>query len=189
MPISKDEVFPTPSHMQYLDSGLLGKELCGKIRPGHFDGVLTVVNRIFELINPDIAVFGAKDYQQQILIRKMAEKLYPNLELLTAPIIRSQSGLALSSRNNYLSEEQLKLASNLFKSLQQSVISYNNKISTDKIINDAQNFLKSQKLFPDYFELRDSQLKTVKDNNFIGKKVFLASVTINKTRLIDNVEF
>ncbi len=141
------------------------------------------------MINPDIAVFGAKDYQQQILIKKMTKSFYPNLELVTAPIIRSQSGLALSSRNNYLSEQELKLASNLYKSLQQSVISYNNKISIDKIINDAQNFLKSQKLFPDYFELRDTKLKTVKDNNFIGKKVLLASVTINKTRLIDNIEF
>ena len=189
MPVNKDEVFPPPGEIKNIDSGMLGKDLCGKIRPGHFDGVLTVVNRIFELINPDIAVFGAKDYQQQILIKKMTKSFYPNLELVTAPIIRSQSGLALSSRNNYLSEQELKLASNLYKSLQQSVISYNNKISIDKIINDAQNFLKSQKLFPDYFELRDSKLKTVKENNFIGKKVFLASVTINKTRLIDNIEF
>ena len=189
MPVDKDEVFPPHGEIKNIDSGMLGKDLCGKIRPGHFDGVLTVVNRIFELINPDIAVFGAKDYQQQILIKKMTKSFYPNLELITAPIIRSQSGLALSSRNNYLSEQELKLASNLYKSLQQSVISYNNKISIDKIINDAQNFLKSQKLFPDYFELRDTQLKTVKDNNFIGKKVLLASVTINKTRLIDNIEF
>ena len=68
---------------------------------------------------------------------------------------------------------------------------YKQKIinNIDKIINDAQNFLKSHKLFPDYFELRDTQLETVKDNNFIGKKVLLASVTINKTRLIDNIEF
>ena len=189
MPVDKDEVFPPHGEIKNIDSGMLGKDLCGKIRPGHFDGVLTVVNRIFELINPDIAVFGAKDYQQQILIKKMTKSFYPNLELVTAPIIRSQSGLALSSRNNYLSEQELKLASNLYKSLQQSVISYNNKINIDKIINDAQNFLKSQKLFPDYFELRDTQLKTVKDNNFIGKKVLLASVTINKTRLIDNIEF
>jgi len=112
-----------------------------------------------------------------------------NLELLTAPIIRSQSGLALSSRNNYLSEKELLLASNLFKSLQQSVKSYNNKISTDQIINDAQKFLESKNLFHDYFELRDSQLKKITNNNFIGKKVFLGSVTINKTRLIDNIEF
>ena len=189
MPVNKDEVFPPPGEIRNIDSGVLGKDLCGKIRPGHFDGVLTVVNRIFELINPDIAIFGAKDYQQQILIKKMAKSLYPNLELLTAPIIRSQSGLALSSRNNYLSEQELKLASSLYKSLQQSVISYNNKINTEEIIKDAQKFLKSKNLIFDYFELRDSQLNTVKDSNFTGKKVFLVSATINKTRLIDNIEF
>jgi len=189
MPVNKDEVFPPPGKIKNIDSGMLGRDLCGKIRPGHFDGVLTVVNRIFELINPDIAIFGAKDYQQQILIKKMAKSLYPNLELLTAPIIRSQSGLALSSRNNYLSEQELKLASSLYKSLQQSVISYNNKINTEEIIKDAQKFLKSKNLIFDYFELRDSQLNTVKDSNFTGKKVFLASATINKTRLIDNIEF
>ena len=189
MPVNKDEVFPPPSEIKNIDSGVLGKDLCGKIRPGHFDGVLTVVNRIFELINPDIAIFGAKDYQQQILIKKMAKSLYPNLELLTAPIIRSQSGLALSSRNNYLSKQELKLASSLYKSLQQSVISYNNKINTEEIIKDAQTFLKSKNLIFDYFELRDSQLNTVKDSNFTGKKVFLVSATINKTRLIDNIEF
>ena len=189
MPVNKDEVFPPPGEIKNIDSGILGKDLCGKIRPGHFDGVLTVVNRIFELINPDIAIFGAKDYQQQILIKKMAKSLYPNLELLTAPIIRSQSGLALSSRNNYLSEQELKLASNLYKSLQQSVISYNNKINTEEIIKDAQKFLKAKNLIFEYFELGDSQLNTVKNSNFTGKKVFLASATINKTRLIDNIEF
>jgi pantoate--beta-alanine ligase len=189
IPINKDEVFPHPDEMKNIDSGLLGKDLCGRIRPGHFDGVLTVVNRIFELIKPDIAVFGAKDYQQQILIRKMTESLYPYLELLTAPIIRSQSGLALSSRNNYLSKQELMLASNLYKSLQQSVISFNNKISIEEIIYDAQKFLKSKNLIFDYFELRDSQLNTIKDINFIGNKVFLVSATINKTRLIDNIEF
>ena len=189
MPINKYEVFPISNKIQYMDSGLLGQELCGKIRPDHFTGVLTVVNRIFQLINPDVAVFGEKDYQQQMLIRKMVKSFYPNLELLTAPIIRSQSGLALSSRNNYLSQKELSLASNLFISLQKSVDSYNNEISTDKIIRDAKNFLKSKELFPDYFELRDTQLNKVANNNFIGKKVFLGSVTINKTRLIDNIEF
>ena len=189
MPINKEEVFPAPTEVKYVDSGLLGKELCGRIRPGHVNGVLTVVNRIFELISPDLTVFGAKDYQQQILIKKMAKSFYPNLELVTAPIIRSENGLALSSRNTYLSEEELELASNLFKSLQQSVISYNNKMSTNEIINNAKKFLKSKNLFPDYFELRDSQLKKIVDNNFAGKKIFLASVTINKTRLIDNIEF
>ena len=189
MPINKDEVFPIAHEIQHIDSGALGKELCGKIRPGHFAGVLTVVNRIFEMISPDIAVFGAKDYQQQILIRKMVKSFHPNLQLETAPIVRSQSGLALSSRNNYLSDQELFLASNLFKSLKQSVKSYKDGNSPDKIISDAKDFLKSKNLFPDYFELRDSQLNKITDNNFIGKRIFLGSVTINKTRLIDNVEF
>ena len=189
IPINKDEVFPVPNQIKHIDSGILGKVLCGKIRPTHFNGVLTVVNRIFELINPDVAIFGAKDYQQQILIKNMTKSLYPNLELVTAPIIRLQSGLAFSSRNNYLSAQELSLASNLFISLQQSVKSYNNKISTDKIINDAKDFLTSKNILLDYFELRDGQLNNIIDNNFIGKKVFLASVTINKTRLIDNIEF
>ena len=76
-----EEVFSKIEKVKTLDSGSLGSELCGKIRPGHFDGVLTVVNRLFELINPDVAVFGAKDYQQQILIKKMAKSLHPQISL------------------------------------------------------------------------------------------------------------
>ena len=107
IPRSGEEVFSKTEKVKSLDSGSLGSELCGKIRPGHFNGVLTVVNRLFELINPDVAVFGAKDYQQQILIKKMAKSLHPKISLLKAPIIRSTNGVALSSRNNYLSEKEL----------------------------------------------------------------------------------
>ncbi len=189
MPVNKEEVLPNLNQIKQIEAGKLGTELCGKIRPGHFNGVLTVVNRIFELINPDIAVFGAKDYQQQFLIGRMATTLYPKLKLLTAPIIRSQSGVALSSRNSYLSKEELILASNLFKCLQKCVKSYKNNIKSDKIIEEGKKFLNSKKLCPDYFEFRDSQLKKIINQNFVEKKVFLVSATINKTRLIDNIEF
>ena len=189
IPRNGEEVFSKHEKVKTLDSGRLGSELCGKIRPGHFDGVLTVVNKLFELINPNIAVFGAKDYQQQILIRKMAKSLHPQISLLKAPIIRSKNGVALSSRNNYLSEKELDIAANLFKCLQNSVNSYKKRKQLNEILNNANSFLVSKNLMPNYLELRDSELNLISKNNFEGNKVFLGSVTINNTRLIDNIEF
>ena len=189
IPVDRNEVFPKFEEVKKIESGKLGNELCGKIRPGHFDGVLTVVNKIFDMIKPDIAIFGAKDYQQQILISEMSKILHPYLTILKAPIIRSKNGVALSSRNNYLSEKEMNLASNLFKCLENSVKLYKDNVLLSEIIENAQKFLISKKLNPDYLELRDNKLNNINDNNFIGKKVFLSSVTLNKTRLIDNIEF
>ena len=189
IPVNRNEVFPKFEEVKKIESGKLGNELCGKIRPGHFDGVLTVVNKIFDMIKPDIAIFGAKDYQQQILISEMSKILHPYLTILKAPIIRSKNGVALSSRNNYLSEKEMNLASNLFKCLENSVKLYKENVLLNEIIENAQKFLISKKLNPDYLELRDNKLNNINDNNFNGKKVFLSSVTLNKTRLIDNIEF
>ena len=189
IPVNRNEVFPKFEEVKKIESGKLGKELCGKIRPGHFDGVLTVVNKIFDMIKPDIAIFGAKDYQQQILISEMSKILHPYLTILKAPIIRSKNGVALSSRNNYLSQKEMNLASNLFKCLENSVKLYKDNVLLNEIIENAQKFLISKKLNPDYLELRDNKLNNINDNNFNGKKVFLSSVTLNKTRLIDNIEF
>ena len=189
IPVNRNEVFPKFEEVKKIESGKLGNELCGKIRPGHFDGVLTVVNKIFDIIKPDIAIFGAKDYQQQILISEMSKILHPYLTILKAPIIRSKNGVALSSRNNYLSEKEMNLASNLFKCLENSVKLYKEDVLLSEIIENAQKFLISKKLNPDYLELRDNKLNNINDNNFNGKKVFLSSVTLNKTRLIDNIEF
>ena len=189
IPVNRNEVFPKFEEVKKIESGKLGNELCGKIRPGHFDGVLTVVNKIFDMIKPDIAIFGAKDYQQQILISKMSKILHPYLTILKAPIIRSKNGVALSSRNNYLSQKEMNLASNLFKCLENSVKLYKDNVLLNEIIENAQKFLISKKLNPDYLELRDNKLNNINDNNFNGKKVFLSSVTLNKTRLIDNIEF
>ena len=189
IPVNRNEVFPKFEEVKKIESGKLGNELCGKIRPGHFDGVLTVVNKIFDMIKPDIAIFGAKDYQQQILISEMSKILHPYLTILKAPIIRSKNGVALSSRNNYLSQKEMNLASNLFKCLENSVKLYKDNVHLNEIIENAQKFLISKKLNPDYLELRDNKLNNINDNNFNGKKVFLSSVTLNKTRLIDNIEF
>jgi pantoate--beta-alanine ligase len=189
LPLNNKEVFSSIDHLKTIKSGSLGLELCGKIRPGHFDGVLTVVNSLFEIIKPDIAIFGAKDYQQEILIRQMAKSLHPNLELIKAPIIRANNGIALSSRNNYLSELELNIATNLYKCLYKSSISYKANIDLKIIIDEAKKLLNSYNLNPDYFELRDENLNKINVNGYEGKKVFLGSVNINKTRLIDNIEF
>ena len=189
MPKNDEEVFSKLEKIKTLNSGKLGSELCGKVRPGHFDGVLTVVNRLFELIRPEVAVFGAKDYQQQILIKKMAKSLHPNISLIKAPTVRSKHGVALSSRNNYLSKKEFDNASNLFKCLQNSVKSYHKTRELNEILDNAKTFLVSKNLMPDYFELRDSELNPISKNDFDGNKVFLGSVTINNTRLIDNIEF
>ena len=119
----------------------------------------------------------------------MAKSLHPQISLFKAPIIRSKNGVALSSRNNYLSKKEFEIAANLFKCLQNSVNSYQKREELNVILDKAKTFLASKKLVPDYFELRDSELNHISKNNFIGNKVFLGSVTINKTRLIDNIEF
>ena len=189
IPKNKSEMFYEEAKLKKIDSGVLGKELCGKIRPDHFDGVLTVVYRMFYIINPDIAIFGAKDYQQQILVKRMAKTHFPDLEILTAPIIRSSNGIALSSRNSYLSSDELELASNLFKSLRQSIHLYKNGISEEEVIKKAKDFLISKNLIPDYFELRDNFLNKIEKRTYNSKKIFLGSVKIGKTRIIDNIEF
>ena len=189
IPKNKSEMFYDKAKLKKIESGELGKELCGKIRPDHFNGVLTVVYRMFYIINPDIAIFGAKDYQQQILVKRMAKSHFPNLEILTAPIIRSLNGIALSSRNSYLSSNELELASNLYKSLRQSIYLYQNGKSKEEVIKKAKDFLISKNLTPDYFELRDSSLNEIEQKTYKGKKIFLGSVKIGKTRIIDNIEF
>ena len=187
IPKNKNEMFQ--DKIKKIESGKLGKELCGKIRTNHFDGVLTVVYRMFLIINPDISIFGAKDFQQQVLIKNMAKIHFPSLNVLTAPIVRSVNGIALSSRNNYLSYDELELASNLFKSLQQSASLYQNGMSEKDIINIAINFLLSKKLVPDYYELRDTLLNKIQKKNYTGKKIILGSVKIRNIRIIDNIEF
>ena len=189
IPHHKNEVFSNQNEINFIKSGNLGKELCGRIRPNHFDGVLTVVYRIFELINPNIAVFGAKDFQQQVLIQSMAKNYFPNLEFLIAPIVRSLNGLPLSSRNSYLTDEELGLASNLYQSLKESVKLYKNTKNIEEITDTAKKFLISKNLVPEYYELRDLFLNKINSEDYLGKKIFLGSVKIGKTRIIDNLEF
>ena len=106
----KDEV-------SFVDVGRLGNILCGKTRPGHFRGVATVVNKLFNIVQPDISYFGQKDGQQLVIIKKMVRDLNISVKIKGMPIIRERSGLAMSSRNSYLTDKEKKDAQVLYKSL------------------------------------------------------------------------
>lgn len=161
-------------------------KLCGKSRVGHFDGVCTVVNKLFNIVQPDYAFFGQKDAQQLIIIRKMVKDLNMPVEIIPCPIVREESGLALSSRNKYLSDEDKECALALSKIL------FNIKTCYDKGVTDI-NALKETAfayLTPyhelEYLEFRDCdnlEEKKIADNN---TRVFIA-VKVGNVRLIDNV--
>lgn len=161
-------------------------KLCGKSRVGHFDGVCTVVNKLFNIVQPDCAFFGQKDAQQLIIIQKMVKDLNIPIEIIPCPIIREESGLALSSRNKYLSDEDRKHALVLSKIL------FNIKACYDKGITDV-NALKETAYsylnehhnleYLDFRDCDDLEEKTVADNN---TRVFIA-VKIRDIRLIDNI--
>ncbi len=188
-PKSEQEIFPETHIIKKINSGKLGNILCGEKRPGHFDGVLTVVHQLFSLIKPNIAVFGAKDYQQQILIRDMSKKFFPKIKIIVGPIIRDKNGLALSSRNTYLTKKEKEIAPFLFKSLKQGIKYYkeNNDVNFTK--KEVKNMLINKGIEVDYLEIRDNHLNNLDNTNKRNKKIFLGSIRLGNTKLIDNIEF
>ena len=182
--------FPTPDNMYASDhsvwvveDGSLSDCLCGARRPGHFRGVCTVVAKLFNLVHPHVAVFGQKDFQQATIIRRMVRDLNFDVEILVAPIVREPSGLALSSRNAYLSDEERAKALALSQSLA-GIKDGAWTVQRNRIVKN----LESHGLKVDYVEAVDSAtLRPVKSIR-TGVAVLLA-VYDGKTRLIDNWVF
>lgn len=161
-------------------------KLCGKSRVGHFDGVCTVVNKLFNIVQPDYAFFGEKDRQQLIILKKMVKDLNIPIEIIPCPIIREESGLALSSRNKYLSEEDKKNALVLSKILFNIKACYNNGITDVRALTETAYSYLNQSHSLEYLEFRDAddlEEKKIADDNTI---VFIA-VKIGDVRLIDNI--
>ena len=162
-------------------------KLCGKSRVGHFDGVCTVVNKLFNIVQPDFAFFGEKDRQQLIIIKKMVNDLNIPVEIIPCPIIREESGLALSSRNKYLSENGKKEALVLNKILFNIKTCYNKGIKDVKLLTETAYSFLNENHSLEYLEFRDKnnlEEKEVADNNTI---VFIA-LLVENVRLIDNIE-
>ncbi len=162
---------------------------CGKSRPGHFDGVSTIVTKLFNIVQPDAAFFGLKDYQQFLVIRKLTHDLSFDIALHGIETHREESGLAMSSRNNYLSEEDRERAAELYSTLQatEAEIQKGNRDFT-KLEKDAAQALKKASLKPDYFSICNAETlqPAAADTEHFA---ILAAVYIGKSRLIDNVRF
>jgi pantoate--beta-alanine ligase len=162
--------------------------LCGAHRPGHFNGVATVVARLFNMVQPDIAVFGRKDYQQLQVIRYMTREMSFPVEIIPAPTLREESGLAMSSRNQYLSTEERVTAAEIYRTLQMMRDSYLQGLAAEQIEQKAYERLQSFGFDVDYAELRSAELGSLARAQS-SKRVALIAARLGLTRLIDNIEF
>ena len=184
---SVKEIYPngTETHT-YVDVPGLSTMLEGASRPGHFRGVSTIVSKLFNLVQPDIACFGEKDFQQLALIRKMVADMVFDIEIVGVPIMRAKDGLALSSRNGYLTAEQRKIAPGLYKVLS----SIADKLQAgerdlDEIIAIAGQELNEKGFRADDIQIRDADtLLEVSENS--KRAVILVAAWLGDARLIDN---
>jgi pantoate--beta-alanine ligase len=158
----------------------------GAIRPGHFDGVATVVSKLFNLVRPHLAVFGQKDYQQLLVIRRLTRDLGYPIEIVTAPIVREANGLAMSSRNQYLSQEQRDQASAIHATLQRMAAEVRSGRAPGEIEAEAVTHLRQAGFVPDYAVLRRAdnlREPTESDRSLVA----LIAARLGSTRLIDNL--
>ncbi|MCD4743958.1 MAG: pantoate--beta-alanine ligase [Desulfobacteraceae bacterium] len=183
---SKDEIYNN-NYQTYVELTKLPKHLCGLFRPVHFKGVTTVVTKLFNIVDPDAAIFGQKDYQQLQVIRQMTKDMNFNIKIIGAPIVREDDGLAMSSRNAYLTPEQRKSSLCLSRSLEKvRKMVKQGEIDADVILHKINEFIKSfEGTKIDYSALCDPEtLNNVKE--VTSKTLFALAVIIGKTRLIDN---
>ncbi len=167
----------------------IANDLCGKFRPGHFNGVAIIICKLFNLIQPELAFFGKKDFQQLFLIKELVRQLNYPIHIVAIDTVRYKNGLAMSSRNNLLSEEDRKKAPQLFELLnvmKDKVMQ--KKLSFKEIEEDADRLLNASGWIVDYLTIRSAEsLKTpVHDEKQL---VILGAATLGSVRLIDNIEF
>jgi pantoate--beta-alanine ligase len=178
-----DEVYPPGPLGVTVTPGPLGSVLEGAVRPGHFAGVLTVVAKLFGLVRPDVAVFGEKDYQQLTLIRAMARELALGVEVVGVPTVREDDGMALSSRNRYLSPAERSAAAAISAALRAGAEA--GPRGADAVLAAARAVLAgAPELVPDYLELTDPDLGPAPST---GPARLLVAARAGTTRLIDNL--
>lgn len=161
--------------------------LCGASRPGHFDGVATVVTKLFHMVQPDLAIFGEKDFQQLAVIRKLVRDLNLPIQIFGEPTVRAADGLALSSRNGYLDDSQRASAPQLYRTLNQLAEALRAGASDhDRLLADASARLQDAGFAPDYLEIRNP-LTLQPASSADRQLVILVAARLGATRLIDNL--
>lgn len=166
---------------------VLTSDLCGEVRPGHFDGVTGVVSRLFSLVQPDVAVFGQKDYQQLAIIKRLVTDMSLPVEVVSAPTYREDDGLAMSSRNQYLTDEERKIAPKLY----QTLVGVADALETGsenyaELEDSARSKLTGYGFDPEYVSIRRAESLDMPDRD-TDELVVLAAARLGKARLIDNV--
>ncbi|MFZ5554556.1 MAG: pantoate--beta-alanine ligase [Bacteroidota bacterium] len=182
-------IYPDDTHKLNIDFGYLETVLEGKFRPGHFKGVGMVVKRLFECVQPHKAFFGLKDYQQYLVIKELQKKYFPGMEIIGLPTIREKDGLAMSSRNRLLSEEEHQQALLLSQLLNYCKENYS-RFSIGELKQYALEKMKENSLLqPEYFEFADGEtLKILNNKNESKNPVALVAAFAGKVRLIDNMK-
>ncbi|AIY87244.1 MULTISPECIES: pantoate--beta-alanine ligase [unclassified Thermotoga] len=183
---SVEEMYP-PDFSTYVEETKLSKHLCGRSRPGHFRGVCTVVTKLFNIVKPHRAYFGQKDAQQFRVLRRMVRDLNMDVEMIECPIVREPDGLAMSSRNVYLSPEERQQALSLYQSLKIAENLYlNGERDAEKIKEEMiKHFSRFDKVKIDYVEIVDEE--TLEPVEKIDRKVIVAvAAWVGSARLIDN---
>ncbi|MGH7273165.1 MAG: pantoate--beta-alanine ligase, partial [Nitrospiria bacterium] len=178
----------TKDHSTFVTTGRLTEVLCGPFRPGHFQGVTTVVTKLFNIVRPHLAFFGQKDYQQALVIRQMAKDLHMEVKIVIVPTVRDADGLAVSSRNVYLSAHERRAARVLYQSLpigREMIL--RGERDARRIQSQLEAYIRKEPLARvDYVSISNPQ--TLQEVQKIeGKTLIALAVWIGKTRLIDNI--
>lgn len=183
---SLDEIYPENLPIKQYDLGYLENVLEGKFRPGHFQGVCRVVDRLLSIIDCDVLFLGQKDYQQCMVIARMIELIGYNVKLDIVSTVREKSGLAMSSRNMRLSEEEKEIAAEIYRTLE-TLKTNLREGSLFQIKKQASDYLKNKGFEPDYVELTNEKLQALDEWDGHQKIVALIAASLNNIRLIDNM--
>jgi len=184
-----DEMYPVLPPPTTILAGTITEQLCGKTRPNHFDGVGIVVSKLFNIVQPNIAVFGQKDYQQLAIIKQLVRDLSYSIDIIGAPIIRATDGLALSSRNQYLSESERQTAPILQQELQYLAKQItDNKQPLEVLLTAAHERITGAGFIIDYLEVKTTELTAVDDESINDHQVLviLVAAWLGRARLLDN---